>query len=74
MESVGRNSLMRVSGVHESIYTKLTLTQLSVKNSYTEFHDNTTAKLVTDTKLRKSNGQTNERKWSPYRIFLYFTP
>jgi len=71
---MGRNFHMRVSGVHEPISTKLTLTQLSVKNSYTEFHDNTTTKLVTDSKLRKSKGQTNERRWSPYRILLYFTP
>ena len=41
VESIGRNSLI-CSGVPELIFTKLTLTHLFVKNSYTKFHENPT--------------------------------
>ena len=58
VESLGRNSITRVSGVPELIFTKLTLAHLFVKNSYTELHENPTNSLVADVRLRKK-GRTD---------------
>ena len=51
---------------------ELTLTQLSVKNSYTEFYKNPTKGLVADTRHTETDGRTGERRWSPYKKLLFF--
>jgi hypothetical protein len=40
--------------------------QLFVKNNYTEFHENLTDSLVTDTRLWKHRGTS-----SPHKVFFF---
>jgi hypothetical protein len=54
----------------DSIFMKLALAQLSVKNSYTEIYKNPTKGLVADTRHIETEGRTGEKRWSPYKIFL----
>jgi len=51
--------------VNEPIFTKVALSQLFLKNSYTEFHEHPTNSLVANTRHR----QTDEQTRSPW-IYL----
>jgi len=69
MESKSRNShnaLSRSMTVKKPIFTKVALSQLFVKNSYTEFQEHPTNSLVTDT----SHRQTDEHTRSPWIYFV----
>jgi len=48
----------------EPMFSKLKLTELFVKSSWTEFYDNQTNSLVSDTRL-----QTDGWVWGLHRVF-----